>query len=87
MSIVMLGIGRAKNVFALHGLKEIVRYVYRWAPSTVQRGRLWMCSLFLVSMLGQRMLWREARNLNAVLKGLNWREVFVEGVRLRRHAW
>jgi hypothetical protein len=40
------------------------------APPAVQQGRLQMCSLVLVSMRRRRMPWREVRNSNTVLRGV-----------------
>lgn len=42
-----------------------------------------MCSLFLVSMLGRRMLWREVRKSNTVLKGVELEGSLCRGVRPR----
>jgi hypothetical protein len=38
------------------------RLVSGSVPTAVQQGHLLMCSLFLLFMLGRRMLWREVRN-------------------------
>jgi hypothetical protein len=40
--------------------------VSRSVLPAVQQGRLSMCSLILVFMLGRRMPWREVRNSNTV---------------------
>jgi hypothetical protein len=49
-------------------------------PLALWQSRLWMCSFFVVTMLGQHIVWEETKHSIAVLNGVELDDSLWKGV-------